>query len=446
MRSIRHLFGDLTAAVDGVGAVDWASESVDTLLGALDQLETVRRRAAALVGDLAVALEQHTRAELGGVCHKVIADVVRITPAEARRRLRDAAQLQPRTTLTGESLAPELPATAKAWAAGLLDPEHLRAIQSFMNDLPEDLPPAVVEHSESFLAEKATELRPDQLHQVANRLAASVNPDGLFSESLRTPRRGFTWGPQRPDGLSRARLTATPELRAMLDAWFARFAAPGMANPDDQTPTITTQPSDDTADRDARSHPQRQHDALALLVRSQLGNPALGTHRGLPVTVVVTATLDQLHTAAGVAVTDGGTLLPIPDLIRMATHAHHYLCIFDTHHRRPLYLGRTKRIATSDQRLVLHARDRGCTAPGCTAPGYLSEVHHITDWAHGGTTNIDNLTFACRPHHRLLTPGGWTTRKLPTGQTQWIPPPHLPIPAGTNAYHHPEHMLPGDTA
>jgi hypothetical protein len=73
--------------------------------------------------------------------------------------------------------------------------------------------------------------------------------------------------------------------------------------------------------------------------------------------VVVTATLDQLHTAAGVAVTAGGTLLPIPDLIRMATHAHHYLCIFNTHDRRPLYLGRTKRIATSDQRLVLHAND-----------------------------------------------------------------------------------------
>jgi hypothetical protein len=286
MHATQEAFATLTAGLEAVGALDVDAMPVGEQLGALDQLETVRRRVAALAGDLAVALEQHTRAELGGVCHKVIADVVRITPAEARRRLRDAAQLQPRTTLTGESLAPELPATAKAWAAGLLDPEHLRAIQSFMNDLPEDLPPAVVEHSESFLAEKAAELRPDQLHQVADRLAASVNPDGPFSESLRTLRRGFTWGPQRPDGLSRARLTATPELRAMLDAWFARFAAPGMANPADQTPTITTQPSDDTADRDARSHPQRQHDALALLVRSQLGNPALGTHRGLPVTVM----------------------------------------------------------------------------------------------------------------------------------------------------------------
>lgn len=33
--------------------------------------------------------------------------------------------------LTGDALPSELPATAKAWEAGLLDPEHLRAIQKF---------------------------------------------------------------------------------------------------------------------------------------------------------------------------------------------------------------------------------------------------------------------------------------------------------------------------
>jgi hypothetical protein len=37
----------------------------------------------------------------------VIADWLRITCAEARRRTRDAEQLAPRVTITGETLPPE---------------------------------------------------------------------------------------------------------------------------------------------------------------------------------------------------------------------------------------------------------------------------------------------------------------------------------------------------
>jgi hypothetical protein len=236
-------------------------------------------------------------------------------------------------------------------------------------------------------------------------------------------------------------LIATPELRAMLDAWAAKFAAPGMCNPDDQTPTVTGEPSQEVVDRDARSHAQRQHDALAALVRGRLGDPGLGSHNGLPVTVIVSATLEQMHTGTGVGVAAGGALLPMRDVIRMASHAWHYLCVFDTHTERPLYLGRSKRIASPDQRIVLHSRDRGCTAPGCDMPGYLCEVHHVDEWAAGGLTNIDTLTFACGCHHKLIKPGGWKTRKLKNGSTQWLPPPHLPLRGGTNTYHHPERML-----
>ncbi len=75
----------------------------------------------------------------------------------------------------------------------------------------------------------------------------------------------------------------------------------------------------------------------------------------------------------------------------MAAHAHHYLAIFNDN-GRPLYLGRSKRIASPEQRLVLHARDRGCTHPDCHVPGYLCQVHHITDWAHDRPTDIDNST------------------------------------------------------
>ena len=50
--------------------------------------------------------------------------------------------------------------------------------------------------------------------------------------------------------------------------------------------------------------------------------------------------------------TGGGSALPMRDLIRMAADAIHYLAVFDDHTGRPLYLGRTKRVATADQRII----------------------------------------------------------------------------------------------
>ena len=244
--------------------------------------------------------------------------------------------------------------------------------------------------------------------------------------------------------MSVGKLVANPQLRAELDAWFAKFGAPGMCNPADHTPTVTGEPTPEDVERDTRSHAQRQHDALSALIRGQLGDPTLGKHNGLPVTIIATATLDQLQSGAGVAVTGGGSLLPMRDVIRMASHAWHYLCVYDKHTQRPLYLGRSRRIASADQRIVLHALNRGCTAPGCDVPGYRCEVHHITDWSRGGLTNVDELAFACRLDHPLVKPGGWRTRKRRDGSTEWIPPPNLPLQPGVNTYHHPERLLPDD--
>ncbi len=130
------------------------------------------------------------------------------------------------------------------------------------------------------------------------------------------------------------------------------------------------------------------------------------------------------------------------DVIRMASHAHHYLAIFDNGH--PIGLYHTKRIASPGQRIVLHAKDRGCSFPNCDMPGYLTEVHHVTAWAQCHQTDIVDLTLACGPHHKLAD-RGWTTRKLKNGDTEWIPPPHLDHgQPRTNKYHHPEKLLRAD--
>jgi hypothetical protein len=429
------------AALAELSGLDLAAVPAADLVRMAGRWEQIARRLAVLGADAAVELERRDVGELGGAAHRVLADWLRVSPAQARRRISLAQPLAARTSLTGESLPPRQPATAQAWREGELDVDHLRVIARFLAELPFAVGRADREDAEAFLVEHARQLRPDQLAKLAEQLALVLNPDGSFSDADRALRRGFRWGPQRPDGMSEGRLCASPALRAELDALFAKLAAPGMCNPADQSPRVEGDPTPEQADGDHRTVGQRRHDALSAMARGLLGNPALGRHNGLPVTVIVSASVQDLQDKTGYATTGGGTLLPMADLIRMARHSYHYLCLFDESSGRALWLGRSKRIASADQRIVLHARDRGCTHPGCTAPGYVSQVHHATrDWADGGNTDVDDLTFACGPHNRLVKRDGWHTRKRRDGSTHWVPPPHLPLVGGVNRFHHADRL------
>lgn len=138
--------------------------------------------------------------------------------------------------------------------------------------------------------------------------------------------------------------------------------------------------------------------------------------------------------------TGGGSLLPMTDVIRLARHAHHYLAIFDK--GRAIGLYHTKRLASPGQRIVLYAKDRGCSHPGCDVSGYYCEVHHVTDYSICHTTDIDDLTFSCGSHHSIVQPGGWQTRKRNDGRTEWIPPPHPERgQPRVNLFHDPEKLL-----
>jgi hypothetical protein len=445
MSAIDSVLEALDNVVGELAGIDVLTLPPPKRFAVLERMETAQRRLTSVSHAAVARLERFEGCPPLGIA---LADVLRVSPREAKRRIRDAEQLAPRTTLTGEPLPPLLPETSAAWHDGQLDGEHLRVIQKFFRDLPDHVPPAEVEKAERSLAGHAVNLRPDQLEKVAHRLALHLNPDGKFSDEDRARKRGFVWcGGQGVDGMSVGKVVADPELRAGIDAVLAKYAAPGMCNPADENPTVLGEPSDEVAARDLRSHAQRQHDALKALVRAALGDPKLGQHNGLPVTIIVSATLQDIQAQSGQAVTASGVVVPIPDVIRMGAHSYHYLALFDGVDGRPLWLGRTKRIASADQRIMLHAKDRGCTRPGCDAPGYHSNVHHAAqDWKNGGNTDIGDLTLACDPDNQLVETGGWATRKLPNGDTEWIPPPQLPmLRGGTNDYHHPERLLENDS-
>ena len=332
--------------------------------------------------------------------------------------------------------------SAAAQRDGRIGAGHVAVIRSFVHALPDFVDIETRQTAEAQLARLGGEHRPDELSKLADKLLDCLNPDGSFTDEDRARRRGIIIGNQGLDGMSPVTGYLTPQARATIDAVLAKLAAPGMCNPEDQTPCVSGVPSQEAIEHDTRSAAQRNHDALNAAGRALLASGDLGKHNGLPASIIVTATLRELEAAAGRGLTGGGTLLPMSDVIRMAGHAHHYLAIFDK--GRALALYHTKRLASPAQRIVLHAKDRGCTAPGCDVPGYLTEVHHVTPWAKTHTTDVNDLTFGCGGHHALAEQG-WTTRKNQHCDTEWIPPPHLDYgQPRINTYHHPEKLLRDD--
>jgi hypothetical protein len=446
----------ITAVLDryDTAQAELAALSFDVLtapevLTVKDRLETADRRRAAVDHRLTHQLtSQASPVELGGKSWTdVLSNRLRIGRDAARRRLDEAEDLGPRIAMTGELLAPLLPNTAAAQAAGTIGNEHVQIIRRFFADLPTAVDFETRQACEADLARIAGEHTPDALRKAANRLMALVHTDGDFSDVDRARRRGLILGKQQADGTSKFSGLLDAEARATFEAVFAKWAGPGMCNPDDDAACVDGSPTQAHIDNDQRSPAQRNHDALKAMGRSVLTSGELGQHNGLPATIVVSTTLQELESGIGHAVTGGGTLLPMSDVIRLASNSHHYLVIYDKHTQEPLYLGRTKRLASAGQRIVLQAQDRGCTFPGCTVPAYGCQVHHAEmDWAKGGQTNITDECLACGPHNRLVKPGGWRTRKRKDGRTEWIPPPQLDSgQSRVNDYHHPEnYLLPND--
>jgi hypothetical protein len=409
-------------------------------LRVLERWEQMRRWQPAvehaLINQLA---EQADATELGGKLAPALANRLRISRAEASRRIHEAADLGERRAFNGEPLPPVLEATAAAQRNGDLGAGHVAVIRGFFHRLPDFVDLETRHKAEAQLARLSLEHRPDELAKLADKLTDCLNPDGDFTDVDRAKRRGIVIGKQDIDGMSPISGYLTPEARATFDAVLAKLAAPGMCNSADDPPCTGGTPSQAAIQGDTRSLGQRNHDALLAAARALLASGALGQHNGLPASIIVTTTLDELEKGAGKAMTGGGTLLPMSDVIRLGSHAHHYLAIFDKGKSLALY--HTKRLASPAQRIVLYAKDRGCTFPGCTIPGYLCEVHHCDPYATNPVTDINQLTFGCGPNHDLANQG-WTTHKNSRGHTEWIPPPHLDRgQPRTNTYWHPEKLL-----
>ncbi|GAC70581.1 hypothetical protein GS4_37_00080 [Gordonia soli NBRC 108243] len=353
---------------------------------------------------------------------------------DVKRRLDHAAALSETFTITGLQQPPELSATADALAEGAIAPEHVSVILDVTNRIPASVEIDDQVAAEVALAEHARTLSPSALRQVGVRLLAHLNPDGELTDDRDRAR-------QRSMTLSRQDAQLMTKLTATLDP-----ASPS-GSVDDTDPD--SEVVKDAAQRDSRSQAQRNHDALNALLKCVLDGGALGgSHRGLPPQLIISITETQLRESAGLGVTATGTELPWRDVVELAAKADPHLAVFADHTEEILYFGRARRTASRAQRMALFARDRGCTAPDCDQPAMHSEAHHLTDWAEGGRTDIDQLGVACPKHNRAAGPrrDQWTTRlDRTTGRVTWTPPATTqpingPPRTRTNEIHHPDRL------
>jgi hypothetical protein len=436
----------LRAAFDAFAACDIASLTRAELVAVLDEYETLTCQLPSVGHRLLAQLQTDTTPrELGAKSwNEVLRIRWRLSTTEAGRRLGETAELGPRRTLTGEPLPAVLPVVAAAQAAGLINADHVKVLRDAVHQLPGFVDTTTREQFEVDLVRVAVRVGPKELKDTAELRLFLLDQDGPEPDDTeRARKRGLSLAKQKRDAMTALTANLTPEAAAVWEVLFAKFTAPGMCNPDDEQPCTHGTPTQAQIDNDHRSLAQRQHDALHVIGRIALMSGDLGQLNGLPVSVVIRTTLQDLESRAGIGVTGGGTKIPIRDVIRMASHANHHLAVFDKATGSALNYFRARRTASPAQRIMLIARDGGCTKPGCTVGAYGCQAHHAdADWRHGGYTNVDKLTLACGPDNRQVdTDGGYTTTINEHGDVEWRPPPALDHGQNRINYHHRPELL-----
>ncbi|WP_176358302.1 DUF222 domain-containing protein, partial [Mycobacterium persicum] len=135
--SVVAVLDRLDADVDELIEMSFEALTTPERLRVLERLERVARQLPvaqhALINQIG---EQSSEEELGGKLPAALANRLRITRAEASRRVAEAAELGGRRALTGELLAPQLSATAAAQRDGHIGEAHVRVIRDFVRHLP----------------------------------------------------------------------------------------------------------------------------------------------------------------------------------------------------------------------------------------------------------------------------------------------------------------------
>lgn len=455
----------LMAAFDDLIVMSLTGLTRDSLIDVVRRFEVLRRRMSAFDHRLIVELE--SRGVAKDLCSastaKLLTQLLRLTPGEAAGRVRAAEVLGPRADCTGAPMPPAFAIVAAAQADGTVSSAHAAVITRTVRDLPAAVRGEYGDHVEADMVTHATRLHPDQLRKAAQRIVDHLDPDGTLSDEHDHQRRRGVVITCNRDGSGSISGRLAPDCLETLLAVTDSLAAP--------------RPVDRFGRKDPRTAAQRTHDAIHDAARRLLRAPELADSGGIPATVLITVTVDQLISRAAahipadgftsndiapdgtrrdgtgrgrvepegtgcnrtgpgglewfglpvgpgrLAATGHGGLIGLDTALRIADQAN-IVTVVSGSNGRVLGTSSQSRIATKRQRLALAARDGGCSFPDCDTPPAWTETHHVREWSQGGKTTLDNLTLLYGYHHRKHKRTGWQC-DMRAGLPYWIPPAYL---------------------
>jgi hypothetical protein len=441
----------VVAALDAVGealdttpGADVWSLSDDDLAAAIVACEVVAARQAAV--GLRLVREADAR-DLGrrlGATSTTgwLRARLRLRPGEAKTRVDLANRLRVGESIDGPvdfaanvgttAGGRSMPATAAALAEGAVSTDHAAVIARSMVELPGGLSTEQERVAETNLAGWAREHDPVTVGRLARHLIHALDTATLEEREQRAHHRREVRLAEAADGSTRLSGRLDAESAAMVRAALDPLAAP-CPGPD--------------GERDPRTAGQRTADALVELARRANDSGTLPVGHGVRPHLSVIITLESLltqpsHTtggaigaarfaAGGLGSGRGGTApgelgwggpISAEAVRRIGCDAGISRVITDPA-SVPLDVGREQRTVTAGQWAALVVRDRGCAFPGCTRPAEWCIAHHITSWADGGPTDLDNLVLLCGHHHRVVHHHGWQVNMAADRHPRFIPPP-----------------------
>ncbi|MCU1556938.1 MAG: endonuclease [Microbacteriaceae bacterium] len=375
--------------------IDPEAMSDDELLGALEEGFARRHEADSRIVRLATAIIQRSRSSLGagGLASKtgyaspatLLADIGRISLAEAHRICRVAEGTTARRSLIGEHLPAEYPVVAEAVRGARIPVDSASAIIAAIAQASPRADAIHLEAAERALVQFAVENPVDAVRKLAACWRDALDVDGIEPRedelvAARTLHRTIL-----ANGLKRYRLDLDPVSSAFMDA--AIDAQVGVVI---RAPRFDS-PEDDENVPDPRALTQIAADAVVDLARH--GIACVTTDVPLPsATIVVRMTLESLIGGRGVAQIDGiEQPISATTARRMAADARLIPVVLGGS-GEVLDLGVSRRLFSTAQRVALAERDGGCAWGNCARPPSHTEAHHIEWWSRGGETNLANGT------------------------------------------------------
>ena len=204
-------------------------DSDDVLLEFATELEELGRIIDGLRAGAAAEVEWRSRPQLGGdglaarleerSGTALLAETLRISPAQAKRRIRIGTALAPRWSLTMDEGPARFPSVAGAVRAGEVGLESARIIVETLQAIRRRAVPEEVALAEQALTETARTTAPEAVAIHAQVWAMRLDPDGAEpAEELQRRQRSLHIGRPAADGTTRGTLLIPPEQLAVLKA------------------------------------------------------------------------------------------------------------------------------------------------------------------------------------------------------------------------------------